>query len=251
MKGQHKKQRDNELILWSNKILQELIFPNQKIILVLLSVLVICLLAVHFFSQYRESQHQSGWEELFSTLDQPPESRINHLEAMGQTRNDIAHVQATLIASQLLLADGCDQVMTNKKEALEKLERALVLFQKVTKIATDFTHKSQALFGEAQTYETLAAVRTGSKDLENSREKYKNLVDRFGNSYLASASRHRAELLARADVRKLLEQTAAHAPVSDIAEEFKITIDPTKPFDDLPTGETPKLPDLNKLFDNE
>ncbi|MDR3183761.1 MAG: hypothetical protein LBT89_12735 [Planctomycetaceae bacterium] len=220
--------RENALANWLITQYEEWIHPNNNwlywgIIGVLIAALVIVgTLRLNAWSR------SAAWKQYYAALHSGQAEA--DLESLAdQTSGDVG-IHARLALAQLKLAEGCNDVFTDKAKAVAALEKAVFVFQKVQKSAADKTIVQQAAFGLAQSWEALAASRNGG-DLQKAEEEYSKIAELWKDTYFGKRAAAQLAVLKQTGTKKFFELAAVQViKVEEKADDFKVNIDKQEPF---------------------
>lgn len=220
---------------------EEWIKPNlQWISWAFIAVLLLIAVGVGY-SKLLQSNKAAAWKMYYSALS--TENATVALETVANSTGEAAGLQARLSLGQLLLAEACVDAMSNKTDAVEKLEKAIIQFRKVKESKASAELKQEAAWGIGQTFETLASLRSGQEDMEQAVQEYKSLAERWPNSFLGEKAAKQSVFISRSDTKKFFEWSVAQAEKKPDADDFKTEIDENNPFPQGPGGL-----DLEKSF---
>lgn len=224
----------NSLASWIGKQYDEWIRPNGQWIG--LAALVIAALLVVYIgtSRLRDANRQGAWNQYSQAL--LSENREANLQVIAETTSGPVAKQARLSLAQILLIEGCNNVLFNKKDAEESLTKAIEHFQAVSKDATEERQRQQAFFGEAEAWETLAAVRIGKNDLEEAEKAYARVVEAWPDDYWGKKAKDRRNFISRPDTKKFFELAAARVFETPEKDGASVEIDRENPGLDGPGG---------------
>ncbi len=236
----------NSLAYWIFRQYDEWIRPYGQWIG--LAALVIAALLVIFIGTTRlqEANRRGAWDQYSQALIS--ENREANLQVIAETINGPVANQARLSLAQIQLAEGCNAVLFDKKRAEESLTKAVDHFQAADKHATDTEQRRQAVFGEAEAWETLAAVRTGKNDLAEAEKTYARVAELWPEDYWGKKAKDKLEFIKRPDTKKFFELAAARVIEAPAADGPSVEIDRDNPGLEGPGGfsleqfETPGTP---------
>ncbi|MGL4593123.1 MAG: hypothetical protein ACRCUY_00170 [Thermoguttaceae bacterium] len=215
----------NDLGNWIITVYEDHIQPNAN--WVLYATLAIALifgigLFSHRMTQWNKAQAWKNYYNALYSIDYE-----NELLRIAETSKGPVGVQARLSLAQLLLGDGCAQMFrgqsgasVNKEIAIEQIEKALNQFRIVEKSGAgpelDIL-KTQAILGQAQAFESLAAIQD-EKNIEQAIAQYeriKNLAD------VGEMATYKIAFLSKPETLAFLNKTAtSKTPKEDLKIEF-------------------------------
>jgi hypothetical protein len=221
---------------------EDWIYPNRKILGVLVLLVLVILGVLFFVSRSNANFRATAWERFFTVLDSP--DPIKPLEQFAEIKDGFFEYQSAIMAGQLLLTQACNAGFTDKSQATENIEKALTLFQNVRDSRNaDNKFKCQAALGAAQALEALASVKAGSNDIELAIAEYKKITEKWQGKYEAKIAEKQLALLSRPSTKKFYDRYAT-ATVEPEPSDFKIEIDKNAPL--TPDTNNPLLENLFK-----
>ncbi len=226
---------ENSLAKWFKKQYDEWIAPSGSLLgtIVLVVLLVVC--SILFFQRYIAWGRSAAWNNLQAAL--ASENPMDELNVLAETAKEPVRTQARLSLAQLLFGEGCSLAVTDKSKALEQLEKAVEHFRYLEN-ATAVSVRQQAMFGLAQSLETLAAVRSGS-DLAEAEKMYQKIATQWPDDFCGKRSAKQLAFVTLPSTKKFLELAAAKVVELPKAEDFKVDIDTKDAFIDGPQSFDP------------
>ncbi|MDR1053813.1 MAG: hypothetical protein LBL39_06520 [Planctomycetaceae bacterium] len=221
---------------------EDWIYPNRKVLGVLILLVVVILAVLFVVSRSNANFRATAWEQYFKMLDSP--DPVKPLEELATIKDGFFEHQSAVMAGQLLLTQACNMGFTDKSRAAEDIEKALTLFQNVRDSRNaDNKFKRQAALGAAQAHEAMAAVRAGSNDLDSAIAEYKKVVEKWQGKYEAKVAEKQLALLSQSSTKKFYDRYAT-ASVDPDPDDFKIEINKDSPL--TPNTNSPLLDDIFK-----
>jgi hypothetical protein len=245
MDSKHRHQlRENALANWIISQYEEWIHPNSNWLYWTLIGVLVCVLIILGTIRLNAWNQKTAWKQYYAALHSVQSEA--DLEALADQTSGIVGVQARLSLGLQKLSEGCNAVFTDKSKAIADLEKAVFVFQKVQKTASDRTILQQAAFGLAQSWEALAASRKGD-DLQRAEAEYKKIVEAWKDENVGQRAADQLALIGRADTKKFFELASAQIiKTEEKADDFKVNIDKQNPF-----GDSPGSFDAQKSLDGE
>ncbi|GAB6166307.1 hypothetical protein JCM19992_23070 [Thermostilla marina] len=219
------------LVQWYRKLA-----PHGRLIggigvLIVLAV-VLYIVQTNRSRSYREEAASALWAAL----------RVGttaNLEDVYENYNKTASGQmALLIAADLHLQQGCNQLTVNKADAADEIRKALDAYMQIYERPRNKELKERALWGLARAYEALASTSEGQGEADKALEYYKQLIEEFPQSCYLDMAKRRTVMLQRKDTLKMLDALAAYEPPAPGAGDLDLPTSDGMGFDpgDLPTG---------------
>ncbi len=162
-----------------------------------------------------------------------------NLEDVYDNYNKTASGQmALLIAADLHLQQGCNQLTVNKADAADEIRKALDAYMQIYERPRNEELKERALWGLARAYEALASTSDGQGEADKALEYYNRLIEEFPESCYRDMAKRRTVMLQRKDTLKMLDALAAYEPPAPGASDLDLPVSDSMGFDpgSLPTG---------------
>ncbi len=222
---------ENYLAKWIASTFEK-IAPYQNAIYwsIITVLVVICLVMV--WTNYVGMSQAKAWSDYLPDLNT---FDVEKLEALTDkyTSGDVA-VRIRLSVGEILSAEGCQLIFSNREEAPGKLEKALGFFLAAEGMVSDNNDLAeQVAFGMAVTHEGLAAVRTGQGDLDSAKECYEKIVTRWPNGVYSQSAKKKLAYLQSDAAKRFYDYFALVAKESpaETKSPIDIDIDPTAPLE--------------------
>lgn len=170
----------NTLADWTGKALDDA-RPYGKMIAGTLLALVVLVVAYVVVSQRSQRGQEQSWNAYFQALNSENPA---DLEAVVQAYpNDSAGRWAALMLADRQLADGLSQLLADQAAATQALRDALDNYGRAAEDPDD-TIRQRAHLGLAKAHESL-------RELDEAREEYQSLLDRWPEGIFASVATSR------------------------------------------------------------
>jgi predicted negative regulator of RcsB-dependent stress response len=144
----------NELLLWINSLTAG-IKPYQNAILGVVLLVLVILIAYTVLSRRSAQSAAVAWDDLYSAMGSDTMSPIQFEELVKKHSGTTTAHWAALLAAEIHLERGCNELFTNKATAREDLDRAREQFLQILDETRVDVLRERATFGLAQTDEAL------------------------------------------------------------------------------------------------
>jgi len=201
--------KENELAELIGRWMQK-IAPYSQAILVGLVAIVVLYVGWMVWANWARAVEQNAWNALYAALESGGPA---DLEAVAEQypRTDAGH-WARLLAADLHLRFGCQEILTNKANAAQELRKAIDGYLAVRGASGSPFFQQRVLWGLARAYEALSGTRQGQGELENAIKVYQELVDRWPDGPYAELARRRIAFLNKPENRQFYDMFAAYEP---------------------------------------
>ncbi len=206
---QRHKLQQNELADWLGRV-YALIKPYANAILavVLLAAVIVGLWT--WWSRQSKSEVSAGWDQLFAALES---GRIVEIGKVAeQNPNSEIGLWATVISGDLHLANGCQELFSNKATASQDLQKALDEYARARGEARNSLLRERAIFGLARTYEALSGTRQSQGELDKALQNYQDLVNNWKDGPYYSLAKDRLEDLKTSAATRFYDKFAHFDP---------------------------------------
>lgn len=201
--------KENELAELIGRWMQKIAPYSQAILIGLLAIIVLYVGWI-VWANWARAVEQNAWNALYSALETGGPA---DLEAVAEQypRTDAGH-WARLLAADLHLRFGCQEILSNKANAAQELRKAIDGYLAVRGVSGSPFFQQRVLWGLARAYEALSGTRQGQGELENAIKIYQELVDRWPDGPYAEQARHRIAFLNKPENRQFYDMFAAYEP---------------------------------------
>lgn len=197
----------NVLADWLGEKIEALKPYSAAVSATALAVVVIIFASV-FWYQNREANAAKAWESYFAALEnQSPDNAQDKLEAVAENYpQSPAGLWSRLSLADTQLANGVEDMFKDRPAGKKSLERAIADYRVVVEQAPrDSLLAERATFGLAGAYE--------SKDeLDQAREQYRTLIDRWPNGAFSAQAKERLADLDRKSTKDFYDWFAKQSP---------------------------------------
>ncbi len=205
-------------------------------------VVVLAGLAAYKWMSIQSSRKEAmAWNEAYSALGQNDAAALD--QAAEDYPNTTAAQWAAVIAADLQLSQGCQDLFTTKATAADQFQKAIEKYTGVLGKARAPEIRERATFGLARTYEAMAGTRQSKQELESAKGEYEKIVQQWPDGAYAKAAKARLQALKRSSTLEFYDALAAWEPRPAIASPAGLD-NLNIPFDEsgkgLDVGESPK-----------
>lgn len=236
--------RQNELLEWLNN-LAGTVGPYRNAILGVLLLTALALGLWTWWTRQSATETAEGWDNLNSAL-----STWNPSEAAKVCErypgSNVAH-WAGVVAADMYLDEGCQQLFSNKPHARDQLEKAENHYKMVLKESQQPVLRQRATFGLARAYEAMAGTRQSQGlELDEAIRCYQELIKNWPQGTYAAIASRRLKDLKSHDTRAFYDEFAKYEPPSPFSDQSAMPGE--RPPFDLEGMDEQKLPDLSKAL---
>ncbi len=217
----------------------ETIKPYLNVVLMGAIVAMLAFLGYTWVSGSSASKEANAWDAVFLAMGAGNTSELER--TVEQYPKTTAADWAAVLAGDLHLQAGCEELFTTKATAADELQRALDKYKLVLANSRAPVVRERATYGLARTYEAMAGARQSQGDLDLATEHYENVAKEWPDGAYAAEAARRAAALKQLGTKKFYDAFAAWEPKPAFTSPEgmdKINV----PFDDasLKEGEQPK-----------
>ena len=225
----------NSLSKWLYTQYEDVFKPNSQLIGWLFIAILVLLCGFFLTRSLLEANAAKSWQQYFTALySSDPETSFQTLVDDRSSASGPAAAQIRLTYAQILANDVESLLASNKSKATDKLEKSIQMFQASQQLANNDGIRQQAVYGAAVAYETLAACRTDKDDFAEAEKRYKEIIDRWPDSFYGQRAAKRLVLLAKPETRSFYEFIATAVSPDSQDDEVKVDIDTTDFFSEGP-----------------
>ncbi len=202
----------NELANWLAGWI-ETIAPYWKLTVGACLLLCAVWFAVTFVRNSQEKKRALAWSDLFQQYERGVD--LEELAKVHQRHADAeAGLWALQTAADVRLAQGNQQLFQDRKQATAELDEARDTYQSVVDQAKDPLLKRRALFGLAQTLESL-------NDFGTAEQRYREVAETWPATAVGELAQKRLEVLQRPSTQGWYDWFAKQEPVASRIPEFE------------------------------
>jgi hypothetical protein len=172
--------KENELSDWLEKSI-DAIAPYTKAILGGLVAIVVAFLAYTLWQSQAAAAEQANWDQFYAAAE-ATDAEAEMVKFADAHPSEPAGLWARLYAADSQLAEGTQNLFTNRAAARPKLKEAVENYQAVAENAGKYEALvERAIYGQAKAYEALGE----KSDLDAAQKLYQQLVEQFAGGALA------------------------------------------------------------------
>ncbi len=188
--------------------------PHLNLILTVVLAAVAVLLAWVYFREWNSSRTTAAWTDFYSAANSSDAASL--VEMAQKHAGEPASVWALLLASDVQLEQGAEQAFRDRKEAETSLKQAAEGYETVLK---DPAHgrtpllRRRAMFGLAESHETLFAVTGDKESLEAAKKYYTEVAKAWPDTVLGRTAREKDAALASRNTQEFLAWFSKQEPI--------------------------------------
>ncbi len=185
--------KENELADWLEKSIDSIV-PYTKAILGGIVAIVVAFLAYTLWQSQAAAAEQANWDQFYAAAE-ATDAEAEMIKVAEAHPKEAAGLWARLYAADSQLAEGTQNLFTNRAAARPKLREAAENYRAVAENAAGKFEPlvERAIYGEAKAYEALGE----KSDLDAAQKLYQQLVEQFAGGALAADAEKRV-----ADLKK-------------------------------------------------
>lgn len=194
--------------------------PYQNTMLAAVLLVLVVTVAYGWWVRYSAANMAGGWDEFYQALtaiegnEADFERGLSDLDDLvGRYPDTHVAFWAGVVAGDMHLAAGCDQLFVNKSTANQELRQAVERYDEVLKSARNPMLRERATFGLARTTESLGV------DLDKAAQLYREVAANWPNGAFAVEAKRRAEELGKPATKELYDKFAKFDPKPAFLDE--------------------------------
>ncbi len=193
----------------------EVIRPYGNTIVGVVAVIAMVFAGWLWWTRQSALDRGTAWNDVFiAQLGGDPAKLTDVAEKYPGTA---AAAWADVVAGDVYLSNGCDELFTSKANATVSLNKAVECFKNATKQVDEPALRQRATYGLARTYEALSG--TAQSELAKATEAYKEVVTKWPDGTYAKAAQRRLNDLEQPATKKFYDQFAKYDPKPAFKEE--------------------------------
>lgn len=202
--------QENELADWLEKAI-DAVTPHLKTILGVVVAVIVFFLAYTVWQNRVAAGQQAAWDDFYAAAASE-NAETDMLKLADAHPGAPAGLWGRLFVADSQLAEGTQNLFTNRAAAKPKLKEAVANYRSVAENATGKYEPlvERALYGEAKGYEAL-----GEKtDLDQAMKLYQQVTEQFPDGALASDCKARVEALKKPVTKAFYDWFVTATPLS-------------------------------------
>ena len=241
----------NALLEWLTQT-GESVKPYLNVILLVLVAVLLGLVGYKWMSAQSAGKEAKAWDAVFAATSKDDTAQLD--QTIEDYPKTTAAQWAAIIAGDMHLAAGCDDLFTTKATAADQLQKALDKYTFALETARKSEIRERATYGLARTYEAMAGTRRSQEDLERAKGEYQKVVEKWPQGAFAKAAQARLDALSQASTLEFYDALAAWEPRPAITSPQGLdglNIPFNNPDDGLNVGGAPKqfFDDISEKID--
>jgi len=205
----------NALADWLAGVIS-VIKPYRHAILVVALVLGLACVLVGWWTRQAATGAEQAWEELHRAVEANREMMFANTAPLDDLVDKYPATEvaywAAMVAADLYLKQGCEQVMRDKAAANQQLQKALEHYLTILKECREAALRERATFGAARTYEALSGTRRAENELPKAMEYYERLLQEWPTGPYAQLAARRLDALRKRDTKQFYDMLAQYEP---------------------------------------
>ena len=218
----------------------ESVKPHLNAILLGIIVALIAVIGYRWMSFQSSSKEAAAWDSVFLAAGRGDTAQLE--QTVEDYPSTMAAEWAAVVAADLQLTSGCQDLFTTKATAGDQFQKAYEKYTDILRISRDSVIRERATYGLARTCEARAGTRQSKEDLDEARKNYEEIVTNWPNGAYAEAAQSRLNALSQPSTLQFYDALAAWQPrpavTSGGAGDLNIPFD--KSGEGLDVGKTPE-----------
>ncbi len=184
--------------------------PYLNAILLGIVVVVLGVAAYKYMSNQSADEEAIAWDSMFEAMG------TGEIDQLDQTVEDYPSTSAAqwaaVVAGDLRLSAGCQDLFTTKATAADQFQKALDKYTLVLESCREAVLRERATYGLARTYEAMAGTRRSQEDLARAKTEYEKVVQEWPDGAYAKAAQARLNALSQTSTLEFYDALAAWEP---------------------------------------
>jgi tetratricopeptide (TPR) repeat protein len=189
----------------------ETLRPYTGILLAGALVLAVGMMLTSWWRQASSESSATAWDDLFGSLNTGNPSELDKV-AEKNAGSEVG-MWASVLAGDLHLTQGCEELFHNKAMAAQELRKAEDAYLKVRDQGRSSMLRERALFGLARTYEALGGLQQSDNAMEKAIGSYEQLLKDWPKGTFASVAKERLESLKTPAAKSFYDRFARYDPL--------------------------------------
>jgi len=203
----------NALLEWLTQTGQS-VKPYLNVVLLVLVAVLLGLVGYKWMSTQSAGKEAKAWDSVFAAISKDDTAQLD--QTIEDYPKTIAAQWAAIIAGDMQLASGCQDLFATKATAADQFQKAQDKYTFALEHASKSEIRERATYGLARTYEAMAGTRQSQADLERAKEEYQKIVENWPEGAFAKAAQARLDALSQASTLEFYDALAAWEPRSAI-----------------------------------
>ncbi len=184
--------------------------PYMNVILLGLVVVVVGFVGYRWMSATSANKEAAAWDSVFQAMNTNDTSQLD--QTIEDHGNTAAAQWAAVIAGDIRLAAGCQELFTTKATAIDQFDKAREEYKGVLKDCQDSVVRERATYGLARTCEAMAGTRQSQQALDDAIEQYEEIVTKWPEGAYAKAAQARLNALSQPSTKEFYDALAVWEP---------------------------------------
>ncbi|MHC4398394.1 MAG: hypothetical protein ACYTG0_01800 [Planctomycetota bacterium] len=204
----HRMQR-NELADWLNHFIEQ-VKPYGRLIAGVVAVVVIGAAVTVWWTRQSAAQAAFAWQGVHQAWFRGNADRLSQITE--QYAGTDAAEWAAVLAGDVYLQEGCQELFRSKEVAVRQLTNAAEHYLAVQKSDRASALVERATFGLGRAYEALAGTQASEGGLQRAIEEYQKIVDQWPDGAYGSMAARRLEDLQQEETKELYDKFVEFDP---------------------------------------
>ena len=188
----------------------ESIKPHVSAILLGIVVALVAFIGYRWMSTQSANKEATAWDSVFLAMGQGDTAALER--TVEDFPSTTAAQWAAVVAADLQLSAGCQDLFTTKATAGDQFQKAYEKYSDILKIAREPVIRERATYGLARTCEARAGTRQSKEDLDQARAEYEKVVTQWPNGSYAKSAQARLNALSQTSTLEFYDALAAWEP---------------------------------------
>lgn len=184
--------------------------PYANMLLLGVLLVVLAVLGYRWMSTSSASKEATAWDSVFQAIGEDDTVQLD--QAATDHPGTDAGQWAAVVAGDLQLAAGCQELFRTKATAAEKFTEAQESYKRALEDSSKSAIRERATFGLARTYEAMAGARPSQEDLTRAQEEYQKIVDNWPDGPYAKEAQARLHALGQSSTKEFYDALAKWEP---------------------------------------
>ncbi len=193
----------------------ESVKPHLNAILLGIVVALLAFVGYRWMSTQSADKAANAWDSVFMAMGQGDTAELD--QTIDDYRGTVAAEWAAVVAADLQLSAGCQDLFTTKATAGDQFQKAMEKYTTILGYSKESVIRERATYGLARTYEAMAGTRQSKEDLDRARTEYEKVVSEWPDGAYTKAAGARLNALSQESTLEFYDALAAWEPRPAIA----------------------------------
>lgn len=193
----------------------ESVKPHLNAILLGIVVALVAFVGYRWMTTQSADKAATAWDSVFMAMGQGDTAELD--QTIEDYRGTVAAEWAAVVAADLQLSAGCQDLFTTKATAGDQFQKAMEKYTTILGYSKESVIRERATYGLARTYEAMAGTRQSKEDLDRARTEYEKVVTDWPDGAYTKAAQARLNALSQTSTLEFYDALAAWEPRPSIA----------------------------------